>query len=361
MSMRQLWSLMALMWSTAAIAQTSFSKDVYSTGNCTFKWYCDTSVLAGGPARASATINGHVGQVYFGNTKQVTGTAPITARVETDTPDDQEHLLDCRDEKAYYTYFQEAQIGPSLAAVGGQQPEPVPIMPCACEVAECEACFEGEQPSGDLCDYFPDFCKRAGEAEPSNLIDFCPPDCTSPLLVDLGRDGFTLSGPEGAVAFDLLRAGAALKIQWVVPGGNDAFLVQDLNGNGVVDDGAELFGNGTRLYFDALGLAPNGFVALAQYDDPELGGNDDGYISAADKVWRRLLLWLDANADGLCDPEEMMAVPRTLITHLETLPTEHRQRDANGNRLRYWAQCHVGTAPLTRPFDMVDVFFKQVD
>jgi len=116
MSMRPFWSLMTLIWSTIAIAQMSFSKDVYSSGNCTFKWYCDTSVLAGGPARASATINGHVGQVYFGNTKQVTGTAPITARVETDTPDDQEHLLDYRDEKAFYTYYQEAQIGPSLAA-----------------------------------------------------------------------------------------------------------------------------------------------------------------------------------------------------------------------------------------------------
>jgi hypothetical protein len=46
---------------------------------------------------------------------------------------------------------------------------------------------------------------------------------------------------------------------------------------------------------------------------------------------------------------------------LETLPTEHRQRDANGNRLRYRAKCHVGSVPLTRAFDMVDVFFKQVD
>ena len=41
------------------------------------------------------------------------------------------------------------------------------------------------------------------------------------------------------------------------------------------------------------GKAANGFVALAQYDQPLLGGNDDGVISRADAIWPELTMWLD--------------------------------------------------------------------
>jgi len=345
-----------------AHAQTTYKVDVYPTENCTFKWYCETIVQGGGPLQAMASISGTVGLVGFADAKTVTGTVIITARVETDTPDKKEHLFGCRPEPAFYNYSQEGRIGASVSATLGHQPTPPNVIPCDCDASNCEACFEDDPfPGGDLCDYFPDFCKRGGEPDPADLLELCPPECTSPLVVDLGGDGFSFGGPESAVAFDLLRAGVPLRLQWVTPDGNDAFLVQDLNDNGIGDDGAELFGNGTRLYFHSLGLAPNGFVALAQYDDPELGGNDDGFISPADLVWRRLSLWLDADANGICDPAEMMALPHTLITRLETIPSEHRHYDAHGNHLRYRAQLLVGTAPFIRPFDMVDVFFKQVD
>src|SRR6187431_2971162 len=119
----------------------------------------------------------------------------------------------------------------------------------------------------------------------------------SPIVVDTHRDGIDL-GPAGrGVSFDVNADGFPDYVQWVRPGGDEAFLTLDRNGNGLVDDGSELFGVGTPLLEG--GTAPNGFVGLAQYDQPLLGGNDDGVISRADAIWQELSMWVDANADGV--------------------------------------------------------------
>jgi hypothetical protein len=42
----------------------------------------------------------------------------------------------------------------------------------------------------------------------------------------------------------------------------------------------------------------NSFTLLAAYDTAAQGGNGDGVIGAADAVFGRLRLWVDANHDG---------------------------------------------------------------
>ena len=97
----------------------------------------------------------------------------------------------------------------------------------------------------------------------------------SPLLLDLGRNGFHM-GPAGlGVEFDILASGEPLTIQWVAPDGDDAFLARDNNGNGLIDDGSELFGLGTTIELTGE-KAVNGFAALEQFDTAKLGGNEDG-------------------------------------------------------------------------------------
>ncbi len=55
------------------------------------------------------------------------------------------------------------------------------------------------------------------------------------------------------------------------------FLALDKNGDGVVNDGSELFG----------ALSGNGFADLAQYDE-----NQDGYIDENDSVFDQLTIWI---------------------------------------------------------------------
>ena len=116
---------------------------------------------------------------------------------------------------------------------------------------------------------------------------------------------------------------------WTAPGSHVAFLCRDGNGNGVIDDGSEMFGNGVLL---ADGThARNGFVALAQFD-----ANRDAVIDENDGIWNELLLWRDENHDAISQPSEV---------------------DPAGNLFRYEAT--LRTTCASRP--IYDVYFVSLD
>jgi len=182
----------------------------------------------------------------------------------------------------------------------------------------------------------------------------------SPILLDLANDGIHLGEPGVGVYFDVNADGVHDHVQWVRRGGDEGFLALDRDGNGVIDDGAELFGVGTPLILEG-GSAPNGFVGLAQYDARQLGGNDDGIISDADAIWPQLRIWVDANADGVSTASELRTLASYGITALETIPRIHKYTDPAGNVIPYWAWAQrMRSGHVPDHLLMVDVFFRQL-
>ena len=176
----------------------------------------------------------------------------------------------------------------------------------------------------------------------------------SPIVIDINKDGIHLGEGGVGVHFDVNDDGIIDHVQWVRAGGDEAFLTLDRDGSGTIEDGSELFGVGTPLVIEG-GTAPNGFVGLAQYDAPALGGNDDGLITDADAIWSSLRLWLDEDADGVSTLAEMLSLESFGFTSLETIPKFDKHYDDAGNIIPYWAWATTSSEPVeTR---MVDVFF----
>jgi hypothetical protein len=179
----------------------------------------------------------------------------------------------------------------------------------------------------------------------------------SPIVIDLGNDGINLGQAGVGVYFDVNADGIRDHVQWVRRGGDEGFLVMDRDGNGVIDDGSELFGVGTPMMLEGRS-APNGFVGLAQHDSRQLGGNDDGQITEADAIWPQLRIWVDGDADGASRPAELRTLRSYGLTSLETIPKIRKHVDKAGNIIPYWAWA----AQRARPGRalMVDVFFLQL-
>ena len=173
----------------------------------------------------------------------------------------------------------------------------------------------------------------------------------SPLVLDLHGDGISLSSAAQGVSFDLSGAGFATRTAWVA-GKDDVLLALDRNGNGQIDDGTELFGEGTPL---RDGLAPDGFAALASLDSPARGGNRDGLVDATDPDYRRLLLWNDADHDGVSKTSELQPITQAGIVSLSTRGRRYSgytDRHGNDTSLRSTYRFISGKGGL-----IVDVYF----
>jgi hypothetical protein len=118
-----------------------------------------------------------------------------------------------------------------------------------------------------------------------------------PLILDLNNDGTYTSSINAGIKFDHNGDGEKEHSGWV--SANDGFLALDLNNDGLINNGSELFGNDTMLG-KSSGLAGDGFEALSQYDS-----DNNLIINENDDIYDDLRVWVDQNQNGITDEGEL--------------------------------------------------------
>lgn len=107
------------------------------------------------------------------------------------------------------------------------------------------------------------------------------PQMKDPLVINFNGPAAALTDEK--FAFDIDADGQTEQISFLRPG--SGFLALDKNGNGLIDDGSELFGAQTG----------DGFAELAQYDD-----DGNGWIDANDAIFAQLVIWSkDVNGNDI--------------------------------------------------------------
>lgn len=150
----------------------------------------------------------------------------------------------------------------------------------------------------------------------------------SPLVIDIDNSStIDLVSLENSTArFDFWGDGFAEATAWVDAA--DGLLVRDLNANGLIENGNELFGSEYPLGYapdaNLIGTT-NGFVKLAALDT-----NDDGLVNAADAAWNELQVWQDTNQDGISQAEELHSLSSLGIASFDVADYQNAPYYGNG-------------------------------
>lgn len=121
-----------------------------------------------------------------------------------------------------------------------------------------------------------------------------------PLVINLEGNAAELADP--TFFFDIDADGEREEISML--GKGSGYLALDKNGDGVINDGSELFGV----------KSGDGFADLAAYDS-----DGNGWIDEADDIWEKLLIWTkDENGKDVCYKLSEKGIGAVCITNAVT-------------------------------------------
>lgn len=161
-----------------------------------------------------------------------------------------------------------------------------------------------------------------------------PRRAPSAMFIHLGeqREIPVLTAAEAGVAFDIDADGRADQVAWTDPHSNVALLAMDVDGDGRISSGRELFGS------HMIPEAGNGPKALLKAFERS-GAPISGAVQDGDSLFERILLWIDANHNGLSEAGELR-LAKERFTRIGLGFVKQDQVDEHGNRLRFrgWAE-----------------------
>jgi len=191
-------------------------------------------------------------------------------------------------------------------------------------------------------------------ANPNDLVCLYWSD---PIVIDINGDGFEFTNIEDEfVYFDLNTDGFAEKTAWTTVDTDDAFLILDRNDNNNVDDGTEVFGNGTKLLSGEFAVF--GFHALIELDSMAWGGNEDGVISKDDRQFKKLGLWTDRNQNGVSERSEVEKLTNSNIVAIDLNYYVELDPDLFGNFIALKSQVLKREKGKMTIIEAADVYFR---
>jgi hypothetical protein len=161
-----------------------------------------------------------------------------------------------------------------------------------------------------------------------------------------------LTSPDSGVKFDIDGDGDLDQVAWITSGSNVALLVMDVDRDGRITSGRELFGS----YM--LPEARNGPNALLDLFAAS-GAPISGVVERGHQLYEQILLWSDVNHNGVSEPRELRPA-KELFTGIGLGFIKENRLDQHGNRTRFkgWAELRTGGLDQERPTEPRDHFSR---